>query len=199
MRNADRRSKSLDALLDASLQVLQSVGYARLRTADVTKRTEMSEGALFRYFPTKYALVAASLERALADHIDRLVVEFEAIKDTINRRTLMEMLWNVLAHPELRWTYELYAAAATDEELSRLIRPVLLANSDNIDKFARSVIAQTGYISADDATKAANLLTWVMQGLVLNDMARGTTGRQVDLIDYLEFLADQAYPSTTDR
>jgi hypothetical protein len=33
-----------------------------------------------------------------------------------------------------------------------------------------------------------------MQGLALSDMARGATNRQDQIINFLEFLADTAYP-----
>jgi AcrR family transcriptional regulator len=191
MRNSERREQSTQKVLDASLAVLQDVGYARLRTADVSK---LSEGALFRSFPTKVELVAASLERALAEHLKRLADQFGSLGAEFSRRQLMELVWDVMAHPELAWTYELYGAAAHDEALAAAIRPVMVAHSDAIENVAFAVVADRVGIPAADVSKVVNLLAWVMQGLVLSDLGRGTTGRQGELIDYLEFLADSAYP-----
>ncbi len=198
MRNSDRRSLAIETLLEASLNVLQEVGYARLRTADVAKSSGLSEGTLFRYFPTKYDLVAASLERALSDHLERLIVRFDELKETLDRRSLMDLLWNVLSHPELAWTYELYAAAATDVQLNVVLRPVLVEHSEHIDDATISVVASRGGISATEAKRATNLVTWSMQGLVLSNMAREASGRESELIEYLLFLADTVYPHVSE-
>jgi AcrR family transcriptional regulator len=196
MRNSERREMTTQKVLDASLAVLQEVGYARLRTADVSKRTDLSEGALFRYFSTKFELVAASLERALAEHLRRLADQFMALDGTVSRKMLLQLVWDVMAHPELAWTYEVYGAAAHDPALAAALRPVMLAHSADIESVAGAVVQDRAGIPAADVAKVVNLLAWVMQGLVLSDLGRGTTGRQGELIEYLEFLADAAYPLT---
>jgi AcrR family transcriptional regulator len=194
MRNSERRVIKVDALLTASLTQLQQVGYARFRTADVSKRSGLSEGALFRYFPTKLELVKASLERALDEHLQRYVDQFVALEDKRDRRSLIALSWGVLSHPELAWTYGLYAAAATEPDLANAIRDVLETNSDRIDSAVHAVVAENGDFPASDIANIVNLVTWVMQGLALSDMARGATNRQDQIINFLEFLADTAYP-----
>ncbi len=187
----------METLLNASLTTLESVGYSRLRTADVAKRSGMSEGTLFRYFPTKYDLTRASLEQALKDHTKRLVETFVTLEGPLDRRALVTMLWELLSHPKLAWTYELFAAAYTDTELRRVITPVLEAHTVEVDEVGLAVMAEFGGIKNDDARLAINLATWAMQGLVLRDMARGDTGMQHELVDYLMFLADAAYPQSS--
>jgi AcrR family transcriptional regulator len=194
MRNSERREATTHKVLDASLAVLQDVGYARLRTADVSKRTGLSEGALFRYFSTKFELVAASLERALAEHLRRLGERFVSLEGDVSRKELLQLVWEVMAHPELAWTYEVYGAAAHDATLAAVLRPVMLAHSHDIEFVVRAVVEEKAGIPAADVAKVVNLLAWVMQGLVLSDLGRGSTGRQVELIEFLEFLADTAYP-----
>jgi AcrR family transcriptional regulator len=199
MRNSERRAIKVDVLLTASLAQLQEVGYARFRTADVSKRSGLSEGALFRYFPTKLELVAASLERALQEHLQRLVDQFIALNGERSRRSLMTLSWEVLSHPELQWTYGLYAAAATETNLANAIREVLETNSDRIDDAVHAVVTENGDFPATDVANIVNLVTWVMQGLALSDMARGATNRQVELINFLEFLANTTYPLPTKK
>jgi AcrR family transcriptional regulator len=194
MRNSERRELTTQKVIDASLVVLQEVGYARLRTADVSKRTDLSEGALFRYFSTKIELVAASLEQALAKHLQRLADQFIALDGNVTRKTLLQLVWDVMAHPELAWTYEVYGAAAHDPALAVALRPVMLAHSTDIESVAAAVVQEQAGVPAADVAKVVNLLAWVMQGLVLSDLGRGTTGRQGELLEYLEFLAGTVYP-----
>jgi AcrR family transcriptional regulator len=194
MRNSERRELTTQKVIDASLVVLQEVGYARLRTADVSKRTDLSEGALFRYFSTKIELVAAALEQALARHLQRLADQFAALDGNVTRKTGLQLVWDVMAHPELAWTYEVYGAAAHDPALAVALRPVMLTHSTDIESVAAAVVQEQAGVPAADVAKVVNLLAWVMQGLVLSDLGRGTTGRQGELLEYLEFLAETAYP-----
>jgi AcrR family transcriptional regulator len=195
VRNSDRRSTSIDRLLGATVELLQRCGYARFRPADVGARCGLSSGLVFKYFPTKLDIVSAALERALDEHLVRVGEAMDALqKEDLTRRHLFEMIWEALSHPEFRWTYELYGAAAHDPELREKIAPVLRSHGTAIDEFAAHFAIVSGVVSKEDAENAANLLIWTMQGLVLNDMARGDhNGRQRDLIDYLDRISESMY------
>lgn len=61
-----RSAASVDAILDATIQVLLSVGKERLTTTRVAARAGVSVGTLYQYFPNKSALLRAALKRHLA-------------------------------------------------------------------------------------------------------------------------------------
>ena len=60
-----RSSASVEAILDATIQVLLSVGKERLTTTRVAMRAGVSVGTLYQYFPNKSALLRAALRRHL--------------------------------------------------------------------------------------------------------------------------------------
>jgi AcrR family transcriptional regulator len=60
-----RSAASVDAMLEATVQVLRSVGKERLTTTRVAARAGVSVGTLYQYFPNKSALLQAALERHL--------------------------------------------------------------------------------------------------------------------------------------
>ena len=60
-----RSMASVEAILDATIQVLLSVGKDRLTTTRVAQRAGVSVGTLYQYFPNKGALLKAVLERHL--------------------------------------------------------------------------------------------------------------------------------------
>jgi AcrR family transcriptional regulator len=60
-----RSTASVDAILDATIQVLLSVGRERLTTTRVAMRAGVSVGTLYQYFPNKSALLQAVLRRHL--------------------------------------------------------------------------------------------------------------------------------------
>src|SRR6202044_2325246 len=58
-----RSTASVDAILEATIQVLLKVGKERLTTTRVASRAGVSVGTLYQYFPNKSALLRAVLRR----------------------------------------------------------------------------------------------------------------------------------------
>ena len=62
-----RSAASVDAILEATLQVLLQVGKERLTTTRVALRAGVSVGTLYQYFPNKSALLQAALRRHMVE------------------------------------------------------------------------------------------------------------------------------------
>jgi AcrR family transcriptional regulator len=70
-----RSAASVDAILQATIQVLLAVGKERLTTTRVAARAGVSVGTLYQYFPNKSSLLQACLRR----HIEKVA---DAIQQT---------------------------------------------------------------------------------------------------------------------
>jgi AcrR family transcriptional regulator len=62
-----RSVASVDAILEATIQVLLKVGKERLTTTRVAARAGVSVGTLYQYFPNKAALLQAVLKRHMGE------------------------------------------------------------------------------------------------------------------------------------
>lgn len=82
-----RSIASVDAILDATIQVLLSVGTERLTTNRVATRAGVSVGSLYQYFPNKSALLQAALQR----HLDDITTTVELVCREQRGKTLQQM------------------------------------------------------------------------------------------------------------
>ena len=62
-----RSTASVEAILEATVQVLLQVGKERLTTTRVASRAGVSVGTLYQYFPNKSSLLQAALKRHLTE------------------------------------------------------------------------------------------------------------------------------------
>ncbi len=66
-RSASDKELRRRALLDAARRKLRRVSWSELTVADVARAAGLAKGSVFRYFPTKEALVLAVFELELAE------------------------------------------------------------------------------------------------------------------------------------
>jgi len=65
-----RSIHTVEAIFEASIQVLLAGGLARLTTTRVAERAGVSVGTLYQYFPNKQALMAGVLEKHLLSVVE---------------------------------------------------------------------------------------------------------------------------------
>jgi AcrR family transcriptional regulator len=82
-----RSVASVEAILEATVQVLLDVGKERLTTTKVALRAGVSVGTLYQYFPNKSALLQAALRR----HLEEITVAVERACREQKGNTLRQM------------------------------------------------------------------------------------------------------------
>src|SRR5579875_3230843 len=82
-----RSAASVDAILQATIQVLLRAGKERLTTTRVALRAGVSVGTLYQYFPNKSALLQAVLRR----HLNEVTETVEIVCREQRANTLVQM------------------------------------------------------------------------------------------------------------
>lgn len=170
---SERREATRSALLGAAVESLMEHGVAGFTTSDVVRRAGLSNGALFRYFPTKADLLAATVEHVFV----RLRRDYEEAFESLStdKRTvenLVTMLWGVMSDPALGAAFEVYTAARTDAWMQSAIEPVMADHLERLQELARELVARVSSADAEMVRRAVDLAILSMQGLALNLMAR---------------------------
>ena len=119
---AERRASSRAKLVDAALRCLADRGYAGASLPEIVRQAGMSNGALWRHFPSKAELLAAAsmeAERRLlastpaAPSASSVGERIDAVIDQVARWSEQPAMFAIL---------ELLVASRTDDELRRELR-----------------------------------------------------------------------------
>jgi AcrR family transcriptional regulator len=135
-----RREETVARLLDASIDTIIEVGYARASAAVIAKRAEVSDGALFRHFPTMGDFMAATAHEVMRRQLglfSKLVAEIPADRPALEAAVTVH--WKVTANATNTVLVELLVAARTDEKLRATLQEVLAEYAVNIGEIAKAL------------------------------------------------------------
>jgi AcrR family transcriptional regulator len=75
-----RRSRvTMDAIFEATIQVLLANGLDKVTTIQIADRAGVSIGSLYQYFPNKQALMAAVVKRHVGEVVDATIAACESM------------------------------------------------------------------------------------------------------------------------
>lgn len=193
---AERRTETRTSLLDAALDVLMESGLGGFTTTEVAQRSGRSQGALFRYFPTKIDLLAATVERLFVElrysyevQLGAALSDLRADADPV--AAAMDVLWDIMSDRRLLAAFDLYCAARTDPDLATGLEPVVGEHVAHIRSLAHSLLPHL----AAPGTDLASIEAWVeptilcLQGLAIQELAQPDDERRRRV---LSVLASQA-------
>ncbi|RDH77455.1 TetR/AcrR family transcriptional regulator [Mycolicibacterium moriokaense] len=134
-----RREDTIARLLDASIATIIEFGYARASAALIAKRAQLSDGAIFRHFPTMRDLMAATLREAGRRQLDLFadrIAQIPAGAPSLD--AVLPIIRDLTANPTNAVIHELWVAARTDETLRHTLRDAMTGYATEVLKTARS-------------------------------------------------------------
>jgi AcrR family transcriptional regulator len=141
-----RREETIARLLDASIATIIELGYARASAAVIARRARVSDGALFRHFPTMGDFMAATAQEVMRRQLDlvtKRVAEIPANQSALEAAVRVQ--WEATANDTNTVMFELMVAARTDEKLRATLSEVLAEYAANIYQTARAMPGADGF------------------------------------------------------
>jgi AcrR family transcriptional regulator len=121
---AQRREGTIGALLEATVRCLTERGYAATSTAAVCAEAGVSQGALFRHFPTRQALLVATAEHVATRNVAAFRATVGAEVDTVDDVVaVLARLRAIVLSPANQTWRELLVAARADAGLRAALLP----------------------------------------------------------------------------
>jgi AcrR family transcriptional regulator len=136
----ERSAATRTRLLDATLECLSELGYARTTTTEIAERGGVSRGAQLHHFPTKAELVT----EAVAYLFDRRDEEFRAAFATLPADAdrgagAVDILWSMVSGPTFHAWLELAVAARTDSALRPKVAALTTRFTENVTRTFREL------------------------------------------------------------
>ncbi|MCP5019901.1 MAG: TetR/AcrR family transcriptional regulator [Ketobacter sp.] len=104
-----RSKATVEAIIQASAQLLEEEGYAALTTNGVAERAGVSIGSVYEYFPGKEAIVAAVATQLVEVSLQKMQAALLSVED-------MDL------EPAMRsWIYSLYAVSRDQHRLLKVL------------------------------------------------------------------------------
>ena len=167
---AERRAHTRDLLLEATVRCLETLGHARTTTTEVCRLAGVSQGALFKHFPTKAALMSGAAAHLFAGLVADYRRRFSRLPDGTGRlAAAIDLLWSLFETPRMHAAFELYVAARTEPDLARSLKPVADDHHRNLHALARDLFPSAGRAPRFDAL--VDLIIGAFQGSALGNLA----------------------------
>jgi AcrR family transcriptional regulator len=145
-----RSIASRHRLLEATIACLIQQGYANTTTTAVVKRAGLSQGALFKHFPNKAALMGAATELLFARLIEGYRKAFADLADeridALDKRVeaAVDLLWELFMDAPVQAAHELYVASRSDATLAAVLGPIVEQHHANIQAEAARLFPELG-------------------------------------------------------
>ncbi len=198
---AERRERTRELLLDATIECLVELGYARTTVQEICLRAGLSRGAQQHHFTTKAELMTSALEhlfKRLSDQILAATAELPSGPERIEAG--IDLLWRAYSGTLSTAAVELWVAARTDPELRNTLLPVDRALGHATLEFYRELMGsserslRSDHASVDEARLDTLVLLTVnlVRGLALDAMIGGEERRRTALLaEWKKLVTDQ--------
>ena len=192
-----RASVTVEAISEATIQVLLSHGADRLTTTRVAERAGVSVGTLYQYYPNKQSLLFAVLE----DHLDKVSSAVEAACERARHKPLLEMVRVVVESFVNAKMERTDVSTALYQIAADVGGPVLIKRAGRRLRKALEVMLQTAPDTDSPPDRfAIDMLCSAMAGATKSVLAAGASPSMVrKLRDHLVLLCQSYMVAVTAR
>lgn len=188
-----RSSATLDAIFEATIQLLVKHGLSHLTTTRVAERAGVSVGTMYQYFPHKQALIYAVNERyldVLAERVEATCRDHHGGHAGDMVEALIDTYWRVKTErPDV--TRALYRSVVEMDN-----EALISAFAERTDAATSAMLASASDSSFSDIVSVNRTLVTVIFGAVRNSFERGHSGEVADELRRQLVIMCRAYLKT---
>lgn len=170
-RRNSRGEETRRALIAACIACLYERGYAATSIETVMAKAGISRGSVLHQFPTRLALMAATIEAAMQGMIEDTRARYEAVTEPVEKlRRMSQLFWETQQIPEGIAVTEALLAARWDPELAQALKTIAETIEVEIDEDVRKIAAEAGAQDIEACVVHARILILSLRGIRLELM-----------------------------
>src|SRR5882672_8850417 len=141
----ERSATTRGRLLDATVECLAELGYARTTTTEIAERGGVSRGAQPHHFPTKAELVTEAMGHLFDRRDQEFRDAFARLPDDAERGpNAVDLLWSMVSGPTFHAWLELVVAARTDVQLKPQVTALSARFMENVRRTFNELFPRPG-------------------------------------------------------
>jgi AcrR family transcriptional regulator len=174
-----RSATTVEAILEATIQVLLQVGKERLTTTRVASRAGVSVGTLYQYFPNKSSLLQAVLKR----HLNEVTSAVELVCQEQEGETLRKMVTALISKflqakmKDAKTSVALYSVSS-DVDAVKIVRQM----GGRFNKAITRMLASASEPLATDPQLVASMLQGAMVGVSRSVLESGAPEKEAETL-----------------
>jgi len=137
----ERSAATVTRLLESTVDAIVELGYDGATTREICERAGVSQGGLFRHFPTRLGLVAAAVEYVYEEQLERLRMLLDNTPADTGREgalAQMRVVRDVIRMPRYMVFLEVMLAGRTEPELVAALHPLIVRQNEDLCAAARN-------------------------------------------------------------
>lgn len=174
------------AILEAAIDRLGKVGWARTTTQEIAEAAGVSRGAMLHHYATKLDLVAGVIDYIFYRRMRVFAEQVGALSEhaRVEEQQGLELLWQTMLGREYQAQVELAVAAKTDSDLAALFEPAAI-------RFNQAWRVEIGKLfpewsrTGDRLLLAVDVAQATLDGLLLNRAIWPERARRVAVRQFL--------------
>lgn len=175
-----RSRRTRERLLRSAIDALATDGWTAATVAAVAERAGVSRGAAQHHFPTREALITATLEQIFDDLTHTAVTVDHDVSDDDRVRAAVQAAVDAYTGTQFKAALQVWAAAASDSALRELILPMEAKFARAAHRMTLAILDPSG--SDPRAHRAAQLTLDLARGLGLADTLSDDSARRVQVV-----------------
>ncbi|MFC7755556.1 TetR/AcrR family transcriptional regulator [Tsukamurella soli] len=165
---AQRRETMVALLIEATVDAIDELGYASASIQQVVTRAGVSQGALFRHFPTRLDLVAATAQQVLERQVDAFEESAGALDERADARSILTAVRDLAGSRNAGVVREIVMAARSDILLRQKLAPHIEAHYRRLGEIA-DTLPMLAMLPCPTRRAVVTLVTVVFDGEAVRD------------------------------
>lgn len=168
-KNADRSASTRRQILEATVRCLDAWGYGSVTNIKVADEAGVSRGAMMHHFPTRQALIVATVEFANSKLTEYRRVEIEKLPEGLARyRGFTELALTTQRMPEGMACNEIRIGSRSDPEIRAAVTPIMSQISDDYGRLVARLARTAGLTPNREVQGLTSTMVMSTRALAIN-------------------------------